>query len=438
MARRRARGSNAGMALEFEQAYGFPQPSGYRRMSFVSAALGEEQPLISGDLRGQGREPDEPDRDAADNQGDVVVPMCARQFGLWLKMGFGAPTTSAGKPARGSIIFSSQPANNATISVGGQTFTFVTGTPTANQIKIGTTVAYTVANAVRVLNSSTVPGVAAASYRQNDRGNGILIQHDALGVAGNAFAIEAGATPASNAVASGATLTGGAASGGYRHIFTSGAVELPSAAIEIQHPEVPSYHMNFGVKLGVIAIQMQRGGNLTATLSLVAQGEEAATEASAAGTLDEGLEVARFSQFAGTVLRHGSPIADLVSGQLNLSNGLDPVPGIRGDGRITGLDEGDPAYTGQLGVRYSGPELQQQAENGEPCDLEYTWTRPGSDFSLRIILHRVFLPKAKKPVTGGGAVQATYAFQAALDRAAGHSVTIILDNDVAGSAYGGA
>lgn len=436
MARRRARGSNAGMALGFEQAYGFPQASGYRRMSFVSTSLGEEQPLLDGDTRGHGREPGDPDRDAANDQGDVVVPICARQFGLWLTMGFGTPTTVAGKAARGAIIFSGQPASNATISVGGQAFTFVSGTPTANQIKIGSTIAFTIANAVRALNASTVPAVAAVSYRQNDRGNGILIQHDSLGVAGNAFAIEAGTTPASNATVSGATLTGGAASGGYRHTYTSGAMELPSAAIEIQHPEVPSFHMNFGAKLGSIAIQMQRGGNLVATLGLIAQGEEPASETTAAGVLDESLEEARFSQFAGTVLRYGVPVADLVTGQLNLSAGLDPVPGIRGDGRITGLDEGDPAYTGQLGVRYSGPELQQQAENGEPCDLEYAWSRPGTDFTLRLILHRVFLPKAKKPITGGGAVQADYAFQAAKDRTLGRSLTIILDNDVPGATYG--
>lgn len=431
----RARGANARMALAIEKAFGFPPDSGFGLMAFVSASLGEEQPLIDGELLGRGREPSEPGRDAVTNTGDAVVPICARQIGVWLRMLLGKPTSAAGKAARGTITFTAQPVSNATISIGGQTFTFVTGTPTANQIQIGATLPATVANAVRVLNASVVTGVAAATYRQNDRGNAILIQHDALGVSGNSFAIETGDTPASNATASGATLSGGAASGGYRHTFTSGAAELPSASIEIQHPEVPAFNMNYGVKANTLGIQMQRGGNLTATLGLIAQGESVAT-ASAAGAVAAEMAVARFSQFSGSVLRHGVPIADLVSGQFNLSNGLDPVPAIRSDGRVSGIDEGALALTGQIGVRYSGPELQLQAENGEASDLEHMWTLPGTDFSLRLIQHRVFLPKAKRPVTGPGGIQADYAYQAAVDPTLGRALTVILDNDVAGSAYG--
>ncbi len=433
----RARGANARMALAIEQTFGFAPGAGFGLMAFVSASLGEEQPLIDGELLGRGREPSEPGRDAVTNTGDAVVPMCARQIGVWLRLLLGAPTSAAGKAARGAITFAAQPANNGTIGVGGQTFTFVTGTPTANQIQIGATLPATVANAVRVLNASGVTGVAAASYRQNDRGNAIMIQHDALGVAGNAFALEASTTPASNASASGATLAGGAASGGYRHTFTSGAAVLPSASIEIQHPEVPAFNMNYGVKANTLGVQMQRGGNLTATLGLIAQGESVDT-ASASGAVAAEMAVARFSQFSGSVLRHGVPIADLVSGQFNLSNGLDPVPAIRSDGRVSGIDEGALALTGQIGVRYSGPELQLQAENGEASDLEYLWTLPGTDFSLRLVLHRVFLPKAKRPVTGPGGIQADYGYQAAVDPTLGRALTVILDNDVAGSAYGAA
>ena len=42
----RARGANARMALAIEQTFGFPPATGFGLMAFVSASLGEEQPLI--------------------------------------------------------------------------------------------------------------------------------------------------------------------------------------------------------------------------------------------------------------------------------------------------------------------------------------------------------------------------------------------------------
>ncbi|MNT57988.1 hypothetical protein D3C72_1953990 [compost metagenome] len=153
-----------------------------------------------------------------------------------------------------------------------------------------------------------------------------------------------------------------------------------------------------------------------------------------AGTVADELPLARFSQFAGSVRRFGVPVADLVSGQLNLNNGLDPVPAIRGDGRIGGADEGGLTCTGQIGARFSGPELHNQAENGEACDLEYQWTLPKLPFALRAIIHETYLPKAKRPVTGPGGVQADYAWMSA-DPIGGRAATFILTNDVPGATY---
>lgn len=429
----RARGANATLALATEALYGTPPGSGFRRTPFVSANLGEEQPLQASNLLGRGRGPQKPDQDVVTNQGDVVVPMCARNFGFWLRLLLGAATTTPGLAATGSILFNVQPANNATLSLAGTDFTFTSGTPTAGQIKIGADLGETVANAVKALRLSAVPAVAAARFTVNDRGNGILVVHQTLGVAGNSYALAASTTPASGATVSGATLTGGAATGGFQHVFETGAAVLPSASVEVGFPEVPFFGMNWGVKAGGMGIQLQRGGQLDVTINLIAQGETTGP-ASAAGTVAEELPLARFSQFSGSVRRFGVPIEDLVSGQLNISNGADPVPAIRGDGRIGGVDEGGLTVTGQTGIRFSGPQLQIQAENGEACDLEYQWTLPNSPFSLRVIIHEVYLPKAKRPITGPGGVQADYAWQAA-DPVGGRAATFILTNDVPGATY---
>jgi hypothetical protein len=81
------------MAAAFETTYGTPPVAGYKKLPFVSSALGDEQNLIASDLLGYGREPLPPSRDVVNNDGDVVVPVDLRNFGYWLKLLLGAPTT---------------------------------------------------------------------------------------------------------------------------------------------------------------------------------------------------------------------------------------------------------------------------------------------------------------------------------------------------------
>ncbi len=89
----RARGANAVMAGAFETTYGTAPVGGFKKLPFVSAALGDEQGLIASDLLGYGREPLPPSRDVVNNEGDVVVPVDLRNFGTWLKLLMGAPST---------------------------------------------------------------------------------------------------------------------------------------------------------------------------------------------------------------------------------------------------------------------------------------------------------------------------------------------------------
>ena len=94
----RAQGARAQMALAFETVYGTPPVGGYTRMPFASTSLGSEQPLISSELLGYGRDPTAPIKDAVTADGDVVVPMDADAFGFWLKAAFGVPITSRRRP----------------------------------------------------------------------------------------------------------------------------------------------------------------------------------------------------------------------------------------------------------------------------------------------------------------------------------------------------
>lgn len=90
----RAQGARAQMALAFETTYGTAPASGYVRLPFASMTLGSAQPLLENELLGYGRDPLAPVKDAVTVDGDIVVPICARSFGYWLKGAFGEPTTT--------------------------------------------------------------------------------------------------------------------------------------------------------------------------------------------------------------------------------------------------------------------------------------------------------------------------------------------------------
>ena len=90
----RAQGARSQLAAAFETTYGTAPISGYHRMPFATANLGAEQPLISSELLGYGRDPLDPLKDVVTADGDIKVPIDAEAFGFWLKAAFGAPTTT--------------------------------------------------------------------------------------------------------------------------------------------------------------------------------------------------------------------------------------------------------------------------------------------------------------------------------------------------------
>jgi hypothetical protein len=419
----RARGANAQAALAFASSYGTIPTTGF--FSIAGADLGDlsdRNELIEDDLIGQGREPLEPGDGPVTNTATMTLPVDVRNVGLALKWLFGPPVTTQGVAASGAITFAANPANNDTITVGGQVFTFKSANPVGNQILIGATLADTVREAVWALNASGVVAVAAARYTADRDGTKINVTHKTIGTAGNAFALAA-----SVATVSGATLAGGAATGPYNHVFTSGAQTLPDAVVEIGHPEIPAYHMNYGIMANTASIQLQRSGNLNIQLGLIAQGELPPTTTSQAGTPTV-YAIERFSQGSGEITDRGVPLGEIVSGTAAWSNNLDVAENIRPDGRIDGADPGKVSGSPQFTVRYKDLTLYNAAKAKQTLQPSYRWAR--GPHSLEIQYLAVKVPVPSKPVSGPGGIQMNYQGQAFKHPTLGHAIVATLVNDV--------
>ncbi|MGY6704717.1 phage tail tube protein [Roseinatronobacter sp.] len=214
--------------------------------------------------------------------------------------------------------------------------------------------------------------------------------------------------------------------GVFTHVFHSGSWTLPSMAIEVGMPEVPSFALYPGCRVDGLSLTMQRAGLLTATARLIPQGEVLDTAAQT-GTLDE-IALRRFGHFNGMIQRDGVALANVVSAELSYQNNLDRIETIRADGLIDGADPGMAMLTGRMDVRFSDTALLMQAIDGTPCALEFGWALPSGE-SLTIAAHAVYLPRPRREINGPQGVQASFEWQAARDPDTGRMCTTTLIND---------
>jgi hypothetical protein len=309
----RAQGARSVLAAAFETTYGTAPAAGqFWQMPFASSTLGSEQPLLASELLGYGRDPQPPVKDVITADGDVVVPVDLRAWGVWLKGAFGAPTTT-------------------------------------------------------------------------------------------------GTTPKT-------------------HTFKSGSWSLPSLSVEVGMPEVPYYSMLSGVMVNTLSWQMRRGGLLTTTAGLIAQGETVGA-ASTAGALNA-YTLERFGQFNGAIKRNSVSLANIVSAEVTYNNNLDRIETIRSDGKIDGADPSLASLTGQIVARFADQTLLTDAVNGTPCALELSFAISASK-SFTLTIPKVYLPKPRLPINGPQGVQATFAWQAAYDSSLQAMCSAVLVNDVA-------
>lgn len=113
---------------------------------------------------------------------------------------------SYGAQAAGTITLSGQPSNGDTVTIKGTVVTFVTGTPSGNQVQIAGSTALTSAALQTFLQNSADVNLAAMTY--NTLSLVTTATARVYGTAGNAYTL---AKSGANLAVSGATLSGGVA-----------------------------------------------------------------------------------------------------------------------------------------------------------------------------------------------------------------------------------
>jgi hypothetical protein len=411
MAKVRAYGADATLLACRETVYGTAPLGGYRALAFKSTDLSAEQPLGDDPLLGFGRNAQDPYRGLITDEGAAVIPLDLRGTGFWLTGLFGDPTVSETN-ASASIAFSAQPADGATITLNGVTWTLVSGTPGANETQIGGDLDATLTALASDLNGSADAEIAKCTYAADTTAATLTITHDTAGTGGNGFTIATSA--GANGTPSSATLVGG----GYRHEWLSGSDEIPSFTVEVGHPKLvtPVFFRHLGTVMESLAFEMGQEGPANGTVQLVAQGEE--KTAATADAAPDAYSLKRFSQGRGFIRRGGVALAQVTGGNLTFSNNLERVQVIRDDGKIAGADPTIATCTGAMTMRFDGSSLVAEAANGEPVSLEYGFSTTDG-WQLSFELFRVFLPKPKYAIGGPGGIEASFDWRAAYDEGNG-------------------
>lgn len=200
--------------------------------------------------------------------------------------------------------------------------------------------------------------------------------------------------------------TSGATGALYQHSFESSAMVLPTASIEVGFPDIPKYSTHYGVGANTLQIQMQRSGLASATIGLIGKGETVLANTTAAGTPADFGPPLRFASASGSVTVDGLAVGEVVSANVNFSNGLDKDETIRPDGEINGIDAGMPSMSVSLTTKFADVTLYNKATSKTPVSIVLAWAL--GNYIMKLEMGRLFLPRTKKPISGPGGIQSEF------------------------------
>lgn len=419
--------TGAGLRLKAapETTTGVLPSTGWRQFIAQSIGLSPEGNMEQPEYLGEGRNAGRSQKRRTAVDGPIVLPLEARNTGFWCQQLFGAPTTSTVK-AKGYIAFSGQPAADSTITLGGTVVTAKASGATGAQFNIGATIDETVTNACSALNASADAELAKCTYTPNTTLDRIEIERDLAGAAGNTFtlAVSAGL----NATRSAATLLGG----GYKHVWLSGAGTLPTFSVERGWPSLdsPFFQRLIGCAANSFEIPMEQEGDSIGTLNVIAR-----QSLRAPITVEASPEIVPVDMFDGAFNRitvGGTSGVAVSSGNLTMTNNLDPVYLMNGSEIMDEATPGTFGCTGEATARFRGgaDTILEIAEAFTSTEILYgKGTAAAWTLSVRMPNCKIKIPRIE--VGGPGGVDLPIMWQADNDDTLGAKAEITLITDVA-------
>lgn len=187
----RVRGANYQAMFAFESTYKVIPTTGFYKIPFISSDLGSEQPLIENDVLGYGRDSQAPMQDVISAGGNITLPLCARNAGLFLQLIFGEDKTETNN-ASGYIHFGDNPSDTETVVINGVTWTFKSSPSGGTDVQIGVDLNTTLQTFYAQLNASENSSINVATYAHAIGSPFLTITHDTAGLTGEAFTLALG------------------------------------------------------------------------------------------------------------------------------------------------------------------------------------------------------------------------------------------------------
>lgn len=157
--------------------------------------------------------------------------------------------------------------------------------------------------------------------------------------------------------------------GVFTHTFKSGALALPSYAIETAHKGPGLFNLALGVMMNTLTMPFATGGGRAeATVGLIGRTETpyAATQ----GGVPTELTAARVSKFSGTIKKGGVALGDVTSATLTYNNNLSGELELNSGADIAQIDVGSTLLTLAASTRFSNKALFDEAAARTPADIE--------------------------------------------------------------------
>lgn len=459
-----ARGYKGKLLMDFEASFGVaPDTKKTHLMPYNTCDLSASREQNAAATITGSRNPVAPFQGNVDVQGAAEIPVDAHSFGLWLKSMFGAPSTAVvdsvsldagdavdkGSGKVGIPATSHGFEAGATIVLEGTTsydgiYTLAPETSADELVIVSgfTSETFSTSDTAQLAARVTLDGGDAVDNGDGtvglpSSGHGLAVGAE-VSIAGTisydgTYIVKRGtsvdelvieATYSAETFVGTETVTAAF----HDHVFAIGD-SMPSLGVEKQFPDIPTFMLANGVKVGSCSFSVGGSGELTASLSMV--GRDEARNGSTYDAVPVELPFKRFGNFQARIVEGGAILSSRnKTVNINLDFGLDTDQYTIGDGGVRGdIPEGLTSVSGDIEALFTDTLFLDKAETGERSSIEVQLVNGG--YKLSFAMNEMEYQRKTPGLSGPQGVLENFSFSAFHDTdSAGSAVVVTLRNEI--------